>query len=692
DVNAINTALGDCSTVAATSGTATSASTYADVNAINTALGDCSTVAATSGTATSASTYADVNAINTALGDCSGTSKFLAVKINNGSVQTITFDGNYLDADAFADRDTFIEFITLEGATLTVSDENNLVITTTSQGASSSVLITGDTADLFGTSVSVAGTATDTSKNKVLSISIDSGAAQTTTFDGNYLDADAFADRDTFIEFITLEGATLTVSDENNLVITTTSQGASSSVLITGDTANLFGTPEYVQGTSDTSPNRVLSISIDSDDAQTTTFDGNYLDADAFADWAAFIEFITLEGATLTASDESKLVITTTSQGASSSVLITGDTADLFGTPVSVAGTATDTSANKVLSISIDSGAAQTTTFDGNYLDADAFADRDTFIEFITLEGATLTVSDENNLVITTTSQGASSSVLITGDTANLFGIPVYVQGTDDGNTTLNKILSISVDGGETETKTFDANYLDDEGAFESLDAFLTAIDFNGAIETASGANIKITSSSTGIDSNVTIITDDAKIFGTPFEIHGFDDSYSLSEGWNLISTAAFIDTEHSVFYDGTPTTMYTHSATDGYLTKTLDTFKDALKPVDAMYIKTDNAETVLGIILAEESSTNPNPDDQKSLKVGWNLISVPQNIHDEDINDAFAHLIRGTNEGLTTVYDWYSSSLITDWTDNVDYTKGYWVHMNEDKTHSLPVVQSLPV
>jgi len=112
----------------------------------------------------------------------------------------------------------------------------------------------------------------------------------------------------------------------------------------------------------------------------------------------------------------------------------------------------------------------------------------------------------------------------------------------------------------------------------------LTAINFTDAAESASdGANIKITSNTTGIDSNVTIITDDANLFETPFEIHGFDDSFALSEGWNLVSTAYFIDVNTTI-YDGNPIKLYKHTK-DGFVTADIED----LSPVDAIFIKTNN-------------------------------------------------------------------------------------------------------
>jgi len=55
-------------------------------------------------------------------------------------------------------------------------------------------------------------------------------------------------------------------------------------------------------------------------------------------------------------------------------------------------------------------------------------------------------------------------------------------------------------------------------------------------------------------------------------------------------------------------------------------------------------------------------------------------------INQAFAQLIEGSNLGLTTVYDWYKSNIITDWTTTLNYDQGYWVNMNQADWYSQPV------
>jgi len=153
---------------------------------------------------------------------------------------------------------------------------------------------------------------------------------------------------------------------------------------------------------------------------------------------------------------------------------------------------------------------------------------------------------------------------------------------------------------------------------------------------------------------------------------------FTLFTGWNLISVSKFVDSAEMI--GGDYNTIYTF--VDGaYLTATLDD----LTPLNAIFIKVDS-ERYVGVMYDEVAIPTLT---ERSLVEGWNVISVPNSMHEEVINVALAQLIEGNNEGLTTVYAWNNglATIQNNWTlDKVNAESGYWVHMNEDKIFSLPV------
>ena len=143
----------------------------AEVNASNlvvkfvdiTVAGIADYTAATAGKVTGNVTYANIAAFNTALGDCSTTNKVLVLTVD-GTAKTITFDGNYATTGFanWAAVKSFVEGATmLNGtATFTGADAAGLVFTSTTTGASSTVVKTTDLSTLLGAApVAVTGTA-----------------------------------------------------------------------------------------------------------------------------------------------------------------------------------------------------------------------------------------------------------------------------------------------------------------------------------------------------------------------------------------------------------------------------------------------------------------------------------------------------------------------------------------------------
>lgn len=121
-------------------------------------------VAATPGTLTGNSAYANIAAFNTALGDCSVVNKTIVLTVD-GAAKTITFDANYSAGGAFANWaavKSFVEGATmLNGtATFTGADAAGLVFTSATTGVSSTVVKTTDASTLLGAApVAVTGTA-----------------------------------------------------------------------------------------------------------------------------------------------------------------------------------------------------------------------------------------------------------------------------------------------------------------------------------------------------------------------------------------------------------------------------------------------------------------------------------------------------------------------------------------------------
>jgi len=157
----------------------------------------------------------------------------------------------------------------------------------------------------------------------------------------------------------------------------------------------------------------------------------------------------------------------------------------------------------------------------------------------------------------------------------------------------------------------------------------------------------------------------------------------NLSIGWNLVSVDKFINVSETGFLTGGYKIMYKHTET-GFLDANLND----LNPIDAIFIEVEN-ETCLSVKYREES--NPMYSwSSKNLKIGWNLISVPNSRDNAVINDALSTLIRGNNEGLSSVYDWELKVFKDDWAiDTLSSKKGYWIYMNENKTFSLPVISN---
>ncbi len=709
-------------------GFARSESTYANIGEINTLLGDCSTISESAAVLTSleitnfdysetAATAATLTSLEISDFDYSETAATAAVLtsleisdfdytdtnaiIISNEITSFDFSGLYVVgfniSDGSNDANVALTanytniaglIATLEAqkgdveVTFEADGENKFKIISDASGSTATIIISEyDKASqgqiIFGDTGNLTEIGED--KNKTFTIATDDDSNVTIVFNANYTNIEGlFGAVNTQIDSDI--NVTASAGEGNYLVLTHDETGADYNITITGtNAADFFGETLFAEGVGVIDNSKTFTIATDDDSNVTIVFNANYTNIEGLFG-AVNTQIDSDINVTASAGEGNYLVLTHDETGADYNITITGtNAADFFGETLFAEGVGVIDN-SKTFTIATDDDSNVTIVFDTDYTNiAGIVSAVNTQINDDI--NVTASAGDGAYLVLTHDDVNSDYSITLSGVDVEEFFDLFFAQGIDE-DTSANKVLSISVDGGETQTKTFDANYLDEEGAFANWDAFLTAINFTGATETASdGANIKITSSSTGIDSNVTIITDDAGLFETPFEIHGFDDSYSLSNGWNLVSVAYFIDTNNSTIYDGDPTKIYKHTK-NGFVTADVED----LSPVDAIFVKTNNATTVLGMNFAEEDPDDAIVMDQKELTTGWNLISVPYNMQSNTINQAFAQLIEGSNLGLTTVYNWYNSNIITDWATGLNYDQGYWVNMNQDDWYSQPV------
>ncbi|WP_105616944.1 flagellin N-terminal helical domain-containing protein [Vallitalea okinawensis] len=191
-----------------------------------------------------------------------------------------------------------------------------------------------------------------------------------------------------------------------------------------------------------------------------------------------------------------------------------------------------------------------------------------------TVSGSAAAVTDGNTVTVSTVAVAATAGDVVGATTyANIAALNTALG---DCSTT-NKTIEISVDGGATQTITFDADY-SGGGAFADWTAFETFVDgqLTGATVTgADGAGFTFTSSSTGASSSVSITSDPDSITGAGTETAGTDTSYTvtLSDGAStdsVITGLAGTETSISGTGDFAGFTLTTDGAFDENLAATI--------------------------------------------------------------------------------------------------------------------------
>jgi len=95
--------------------------------------------------------YADIDEFNTALGD-SVNSETFTVEVDSGSPQKVEFKGDYTNGEKFQDWDEVKSHIEdqLDGVTVDISDNNEIVLTSNTSGNASVINVTDDPDNILG--------------------------------------------------------------------------------------------------------------------------------------------------------------------------------------------------------------------------------------------------------------------------------------------------------------------------------------------------------------------------------------------------------------------------------------------------------------------------------------------------------------------------------------------------------------
>ncbi len=128
-----------------------------EIEALNKIYNDLS---ATRAELKSTTSYPTINDLNTELGDTTATNKTFSIKVDGGTEETVTFDGNYTGGDAFDSFEDFKSFVEAEvdGVTVEFSENDNIVFKSNKSGSDSSIEITDDPDGIIGLTDLVYGT------------------------------------------------------------------------------------------------------------------------------------------------------------------------------------------------------------------------------------------------------------------------------------------------------------------------------------------------------------------------------------------------------------------------------------------------------------------------------------------------------------------------------------------------------
>ncbi|MGM0603914.1 MAG: flagellar hook-associated protein FlgL [Bacillota bacterium] len=120
-----------------------------EIEALNKIYNDLS---ATRAELQSTTSYTTIDDLNTELGDTTAANKTFSIKVDGGTEDTVTFDGNYTGADAFESLEDFKIFVEAEvdGVTVEFSENDNIIFKSNKTGESSSIEITDDPDGILG--------------------------------------------------------------------------------------------------------------------------------------------------------------------------------------------------------------------------------------------------------------------------------------------------------------------------------------------------------------------------------------------------------------------------------------------------------------------------------------------------------------------------------------------------------------
>ncbi|MDW7674558.1 MAG: flagellin [Bacillota bacterium] len=218
-------------------------------------------------------------------------------------------------------------------------------------------------------------------------------------------------------------------------------------------------------------------------------------------------------------------------------------------------------------------------------------------------------IVDSASIGVTAAEVAATSGSVVGATTYANIGALNTALGDASGTA---KTIDISVDGGATQTITFNADYTG-AGAFADWGAFETFVNgqLTGAtVSGADGAGLTFTSSTTGSTSSVAITADPNSITGSGTATAGTDTSYtvSLNDGSTTVNITGLAGTETSIAGTGAYAglTLTTDGAFDENLAATVTiSAETASAATFASGAKTADASTAAGIDVSTQSAAS---------------------------------------------------------------------------------------
>lgn len=486
--NEINSQINNAVASVNTAGDLVLTSTTPGVGNVAIVGGDASATIGVSGGAatqgTAATSGAVTGSVNTAVSITTGTNDALKVTVDGGSLQTITLtQGNNQSLAAIATQING----QITGATASVDSSGHLVITSSSSGAASSVLIGNGNADATlgltnaqtGTGTAAAGgkytgnvnvtsVLVNAGQNQQFSVSVNGGAAQLITIAAGITSS---AQLTTQIN-AQLVGATASINGSNDLVITSNTTGVNSSIAITAgsNAPTALGLTTATGGAATagaagagtftfTGANNQLSISVNGGAAQVFTLTGSNQTA---AQVANQITTAGLTGATVSAVN-GYLEFQSTATGAAASITINAPASNANATLGLTAGTYNGTQAETgfgVTGVSFTGNVASAAPSQSAQVDSGG-ASETSALSFTPLvygnenQAITLSAPDptgtQQSLTVTLSNNSTSRS----GESLDAAINAINTALQQSNNSTLNQIVAVKDNSSGTEQIRF---------------------------------------------------------------------------------------------------------------------------------------------------------------------------------------------------------------------------------------------